>query len=137
MGLLNKLRAWFQRFMVGRNGVDQLSFALVVTALVVTILGSLLRFFPLTLLADVLLIIAFVRIFSKNIQKRVRENQIYLEKTARIRRKTQEWINRMKNRKQYRYFVCPSCKTRLRVPRGVGQVTITCKNCGKKFDKKA
>ena len=43
----------------------------------------------------------------------------------------------MKNSKKYRYFSCPKCKMRLRVPRGVGNVTITCKGCGEKFDKKA
>ena len=46
-------------------------------------------------------------------------------------------LNRLKNGKKYRYFTCPKCKQRLRVPRGVGSVTITCKNCGTKFDKKA
>ena len=48
-----------------------------------------------------------------------------------------ERINRIRNSKKYRYFKCPKCKKLLRIPRGVGSVTITCKDCGTKFDKKA
>lgn len=137
MGFFDKIRASFARFMSGRYGADQLSLAMVVTALVLTLAGSLLGLFLLTLLADALLIVAFVRMLSKNRYQRAHENQVYMEKTQKMRRAVTEWFNRVKNSKKYRYFTCPKCRARLRIPRGVGNVTITCKNCGEKFDKKA
>ena len=137
MGFLDKLRASFTRFMAGRYGVDQLGYASVIVVLVMTLLGAITRWAPLTLLSDALLIVAFFRMLSKNRVKRAQENQLYLIKTAKARKAANEWLNRMKNGKQYRYFVCPKCKARLRVPRGVGNVTITCKSCGNRFDKKA
>ena len=137
MGFLDKIRASFARFMSGRYGADQLSYAMVILALVMTVVGALSGLGLLTLMADALLIVMFVRMLSKDRYRRAHENQVYLEKTQNVRRAVTEWMNRVKNSKKYRYFTCPKCKARLRVPRGVGSVTITCKSCGNKFDKKA
>ncbi len=137
MGFFEKIRASIVRFMAGRYGSDQLSFAMVMSALVMTSIGALSRIGFLTLMADAMLIVATIRMFSKDRYRRAHENQVYLEKTQKMRQAFSEWVNRMKNSKKYHYFTCPKCKTRLRVPRGVGNVTITCKNCGEKFDKKA
>lgn len=137
MGFMDKMRASFARFMSGRYGADQLSYAMVIGALVMTVIGALSGLGILTLMADALLIVMFVRMFSRDRLRRAHENQVYLEKTQNVRRAATEWLNRMKNSKKYRYYSCPKCKTRLRVPRGVGNVTITCKSCGEKFDKKA
>ena len=137
MRFLDKIRASIARFMSGRYGADQLSMTMLWTALILSLIGSLSRLSLLTLLADAMLIVIFIRMFSKNRYKRQHENQVYLEKTYGVRRGVSEWMNRVKNGKKYRYFTCPQCKKRLRVPRGVGSVTITCKGCGNKFDKKA
>lgn len=137
MGFFDKIRAGFARFMSGRTGVDQLSYAMVIAALVMTIIGGIAGLGLLTLMADALILLAFYRMLSKNRLKRAQENTNYLQKTQKLRRAVTEWVNRVKNSKKYRYFTCPKCKARLRVPRGVGSVTITCKSCGNKFDKKA
>ena len=137
MGFFDKIRAGFARFMSGRTGVDQLSYAMVIAALVMTIIGGIVGLGLLTLMADALILLAFYRMLSKNRLKRAQENTNYLQKTQKLRRAVTEWVNRVKNSKKYRYFTCPKCKARLRVPRGVGSVTITCKSCGNKFDKKA
>lgn len=137
MGFLDKIRASFARFMSGRYGADQLSYAMVILALVMMVVGALSGLGLLTLMADALMIVMFVRMLSKDRYRRAHENQVYLEKTQNVRRAVTEWMNRVKNSKKYRYFTCPKCKSRLRVPRGVGNVTITCKSCGNKFDKKA
>lgn len=39
--------------------------------------------------------------------------------------------------KEHKYFKCPKCKARLRVPKGRGRITVTCPRCGNKFDKKS
>lgn len=137
MNLLQKIRENLTRFMAGRYGVDQLGFAGVIAALVVSVIGSVSRVWVLTLVSDAILLVMLWRMLSKDRYKRMDENRIYLQKTENVRRAVSESINRAKNSKKYRYFVCPKCKARLRVPRGVGSVTITCKSCGTKFDKKA
>ena len=137
MGFFDKIRAAVSRFMSGRYGSDQLNLMLIIGALIVTTIGSLSGVYFLTLAADALLILAIFRMFSKNRYARAHENQVYLEKTMKARRVVTEWVNRVKNSKKYHYYTCPKCRQRLRVPRGVGNITITCKNCGTKFDKKA
>ena len=137
MGFFDKIRASLTRFMSGRYGADQLGMTMLWTSLIMSIIGSFSGAAVLTLLADALLIYMFFRMLSKNRYKRQHENQVYLEKTYKVRKGMSEWINRVKNSKKYRYFTCPQCKKRLRVPRGVGSITITCKGCGNKFDKKA
>ena len=137
MGFFDKIRNNFARFMSGRYGADQLGMTMLWTALILSIAGSLAGLGILTILADVLLVVMFVRMLSKDRYRRQNENQIYLQKTYKVRTAVSEWVNRVKNSKKYRYFTCPKCKKRLRVPRGVGSITITCKDCGTKFDKKA
>ena len=61
MGFFDKLRASFARFMSGRYGADQLSYAMVILALVMTVVGALSGLGLLTLMADALLIVMFVR----------------------------------------------------------------------------
>ncbi len=136
--MLEKFRAQVARFMAGRYGSDQLSLTMVVVALVLTVIGSFTRIrIVTTILADVLLVLVFARMFSHDRTKRARENQLFMEKTYGMRRTVSEWVNRRKNSKQFHYFTCPKCHERYRVPRGVGNVTITCKKCGEKFDRKA
>ena len=35
--------------------------------------------------------------------------------------------------RQYKYFICPQCTQRLRVPRGKGRLRVTCTRCGNVF----
>lgn len=137
MGFFDKFRAAVSRFMSGRYGSDQLNLTMVIGALIVTTIGSLSGVYFLTLAADALLLLAIFRMFSKDRYRRAHENQMYLEKTQKVRRAATEWVNRVKNSRKYHYYTCPKCKQRLRVPRGVGNITITCKQCGTKLDKKA
>jgi len=137
MGFFDRIRASFTRFMSGRYGSDQLNMAMLWTALIMSIIGSIAKVGLITLMADALLLLMFFRMLSKDRYKRQHENQMYLQKTYKITQSVTEWVNRMKNSKKYRYFTCPKCKKRLRVPRGVGSITITCKVCGNRFDKKA
>ena len=137
MRFFDKIRSSFASFMAGRYGADQLGMTMLWTALILSVVGSFSRVGLLTLMADALLLLMFWRMLSKDRLKRQHENQTYLQKTYGARKAVTEWINRVKNGKKYRYFTCPQCKKRLRVPRGVGNITITCKGCGNKFDKKS
>ena len=39
--------------------------------------------------------------------------------------------------KQYKYFMCPQCAQRLRVPRKKGRLRVTCTRCGNRFEVKS
>lgn len=39
--------------------------------------------------------------------------------------------------RQYKYFICPQCAQRLRVPRGKGKIRVTCTHCGNVFEMKS
>lgn len=126
-----------RRFMTGRYGSDQLNMAILVTAVLVSLVNSILTVALrastvygsivaplLSLLVYALLGYSFFRMFSRNIHMRQREN----------RRFTQLWM-RLKDRNN-RYFRCPNCKQTVRVPRGRGKICIRCPKCGEKFTKK-
>ena len=118
--------------MYGRYGVDQLGNFLFIAYIVLFVLSLFIPF--LSLPAYVLVIFCLFRMFSKQHYKRSLENQFYLEKTTGIRK----FFNRQKNRwiyrKTHKYLKCPHCHQYLRVPRGKGEITITCPKCHKQFD---
>ena len=104
MGFLDKLRASMARWMSGRYGADQLSMAMVIAALVVSILGTFTGARAVAMvLSDALLIVAFFRMLSKDRYRRAHENEVYLSKIEGARRGFTEWLNRVKNGKKYRY----------------------------------
>ena len=126
------------KFMQGRYGVDQLYRFLVSLSLLSLLLSMLLRKHAglsnlLTLTAFALLIWAMVRTMSRNVQKRYLENLHFMEKLGSVRQKL--WMRKEKftQRKDYKFFVCPTCKTNLRVPKGKGEIYITCSKCGNRF----
>lgn len=127
---------WLKKFMTGRYGIDQLSIALVVFAFLISILF---RFYPNRILSSLYLIIplfAYYRILSKKIYKRHAENQKFLVYWNPIENKIKNFISRFKNRKYYKYLKCPSCKQKIRVPRGKGKIKIVCPKCKETMIKK-
>ena len=131
-----QLLAWFRRVMAGRYGGDQLMIGSVVLYMLLSVVAQLTRFYPLMLLAYVLLAWCIFRIFSRNISRRYQENQFFLKYWNRVR----DWFSGVKRRvqdqKTHRYYKCPNCSNTLRVPRGRGKIQITCPVCGKQFVKK-
>ena len=126
----------FAHFMAGRNGNDQLNAFLLGVAAVLLIAGifiggvfqSVLR-----TLAFVFLFLTYFRMFSKNVYKRQEENGKYLRIRYRIFAKLKALKERSVQRKDYKFFHCPSCHAVLRVPRGRGKIQIVCRKCGNTF----
>lgn len=125
---------WLRKFMYGRYGTDQLSMTLIVISLILSLLAPVFKLPPSIFL--VLLFIAYFRVFSKNINKRYRENQKFLETFKPITSRFNKLKRRMKSRKNYKYFRCKNCKQEIRVPKGKGKIRVTCPNCGEKTIKK-
>lgn len=127
---------WFQNFMRGRYGVDQLSFAILILYFIITILGSLFRIPYISYLALALIVWCWFRIFSRNTYKRAQENAKFMGKVYPIQNKWRTKKREFADRKTHKYYSCPNCKQRLRVPKGRGKITITCPKCKTKFDKR-
>ena len=137
MSILEKIRVGIQKFMSGRRGADELSMALLIAGVVLSMLSGILGLRILYVLSLVVYIFALYRMFSKNIQKRYAENVAFLKFWRGGSSSVRQFFNRLKNMKKYKYFKCPECQSRLRLPRGVGEVTVTCGKCRHAFKQKA
>lgn len=137
MSILEKIRAGIQKFMAGRRGADELSMALLIAGVVLSMLSGILGLRILYILSLVVYVFALYRMFSKDIQKRYVENAAFLRFWRGGSSSVRQFFNRLKNMKKYKYFKCPECQSRLRLPRGVGEVTVTCGKCRHAFKQKA
>lgn len=127
---------WFRKFMAGRCGPDQLSFALLIVSLLFDLAANFTRFMPLHLISLALLVFCFYRMLSRNFEKRRQENQRFLGVWYRIRNFFLRKKDKLRQSKQYRFFKCPSCHNNLRVPKGKGKIYVTCPRCGERFIRK-
>lgn len=137
MSFMNRLKERLIVFMTGRNGVDQLSHASILTALVVSLLDCFLRTGLLTLLADALIVWSLFRMFSKNIIRRREENAKFVQWLNKVRPIVLRYWTRLKNIRYYKYFSCPNCKCSIRMKRGMGEKEITCPGCHHTFTQKS
>ena len=124
------------RFMLGRNGIDQLNLFLLGLDLVLLLTASLFRggmgllaYLPVFALMGY----TYFRMLSRNTVKRREENGRFLRArykfSAAVKIQREKWVQR----KDYKFFTCPSCRTTLRVPRGKGKLKIVCRKCGNSF----
>ena len=137
MSILQRIRAALQKFMVGRRGPDELSMALMIAGILLSLLGSIFRLGILQWLSLAAYIYALFRMLSRDLEKRYAENAAFLKLWHGKSSAVSQAVNRLKNMKKYKYFKCPECKSRLRLPRGVGEVTVTCGKCHHAFKQKA
>ncbi|RGS73755.1 hypothetical protein [Dorea formicigenerans] len=129
-----------QRFMYGRYGLDSFGKFTIIVSLVLMLLAN---FVParlgsvLSLLCWALLIYTYFRMFSRQTYKRACENQTYLAKTAKVRRFFASQKSIMAQRKTHHIYKCPTCKQKIRVPKGKGRIEIRCPKCNTTFIKKS
>ena len=126
-----------QRFMAGRYGYDQLNQFIFIVAIISMVLEIITRqslFYTLTL---VLLILAYVRVFSRNINKRYEENMKFLQKKDAILNKFRKQKYYAAQRRNFHIYTCPQCKQKIRIPKGKGKISITCPKCRTSFIKKS
>ena len=128
--MFRKIGDALRRFFSGRYGTDPLHRFLLYVALGCLLLGWLGGKYLATwmsvfnVLAYVPLIWCIVRMYSRNVEARRRENARWIG-----------FCNRVKDRDN-RYFKCPRCRQMVRVPRGKGTINIRCPKCGERFLKK-
>ena len=125
------------RFMYGRYGVDTLNKFLVGMALLTFLLSRFLDSSVVYTLAVVLLTYSYFRMLSKNIYKRAAENQKFLQHTAKIRNKFHNLKATLVQLQSFHIYKCPTCRQKIRIPRGKGKIEITCPRCRSKFIKRS
>lgn len=125
----------FLRFMNGRYGFDSFGRFTLIVSIILVLLSNFRRSNFLNLLCWLLLIYTYYRMFSRQIEKRSKENQKFLASTASIRRWYYKQKNLMQQRKTHHIYRCPNCKQQIRVPKGKGKIEIRCPKCNHTFIK--
>ncbi|MCC8024502.1 MAG: hypothetical protein LIP16_04265 [Clostridium sp.] len=138
---MNRLREKFQHFMIGRYGMDPLGQFSAYAVLALLLLNVVIRRRLPSLVLEVLtfagILLMYFRMFSRNINRRYQENQVFLRYkfyAAEYWRKTKF---RFTEGRKYRIFKCPDCKQKVRIPKGHGKVSIHCPKCGTDFIRKS
>ena len=121
--------------MYGRNGLDQLGWAIFAAELALSVLAAIfarvqVMWMLLRLLAMTLTIVLFYRMLSKNLQRRRAENAWFLRWWTPLRTGFRDARYRRAD-KAHKYVKC-SCGAWCRVPRNVGKVELMCPKCGEK-----
>ncbi len=148
---LSNLRYRFANFMVGRYGSDSLSRFMSGSVIVLLILSLFTRLRLFNTLALVLLVLIYLRMFSKNTGARAKENAKYLAIRNGISRSfrdpknifskssfdriKEKWSRSIAERRAYHIYRCPACGQKIRIPRGKGHIMVTCPKCGREFAK--
>lgn len=130
--MFNRLHA----FMAGRNGIDRLAGFYIIVAVILNIVARTFFLIPLAVVSVVFIILAALRILSRNIAKRQEENYRFVRIWGDLIQGLHGWRDWRRQSREYRFYNCPECKSRLRVARGKGKVQITCPRCGRRFTKK-
>lgn len=123
--------------MYGRNGVDSLGKFVLVISIIVMLLAGWTDSLILSYLSWIGIIYLYFRMFSRNIYKRSSENQWYLNKTYKVRTFFYRQKNLLLQRKTHHIYKCPTCRQKIRVPRGKGRIEIRCPKCNTRFIKKS
>lgn len=126
----DKLKWYIEKFMVGRNGRDELQTVVLWCSFILYLVTNLLSpFIWIPALAVVSWVGVFYSIFrflSKDVYKRREENQKFLQEIEFIKL-------RISVRKTHKIYRCKGCNRKIRVPRGKGKIEITCPLCGRKM----
>ena len=130
------IRNAIQRLMYGRYGNDQLNLFLMGLYLLLYLVFIFVRIELLYWVGFALLFITLFRMLSRNIPRRQMENARFMRAAGPLL----SWIHlrrTIRRDKEHVYFKCPGCGQQLRVPRGKGKITVTCRGCGTSFQEKS
>lgn len=116
----------YKDFMKGRNGIDSFGIFLFISILIIFIIDLFFKNIVLLILYLIFLIVMLYRVFSKNLYKRVKENNEYLDLKRKI-------INLFK-KDEYLYKKCHKCHTKMRLkrPSKIGIKHVKCPTCNKR-----
>ena len=138
-----KFRETLAHMLYGRYGADELYNVLFVAEIALLALGAVFSLLgnavPLLSVLSVLLYLsalglliwAMYRFFSRNIEKRRRENAAWLRFKAKLSPKKKPALP--PDTPTHIFRACPKCRATLRLPRQVGKHKAKCPRCGHSF----
>lgn len=126
-----------QHFMMGRYGADQLGQLLLGCSVIFLLISLFTRLDIFYILALGVMGYEYYRMMSKQVERRFAENQKYLNWRYQLVVKWNRKKEHFRQRKVYHFYKCPSCKQKVRVPKGKGKICITCPKCKTEFIKKS
>jgi hypothetical protein len=125
------------RIMMGRYGPDHLGIAMVIFSFILSLLYAIIGYLPLLMISYFTFGLTVFRMLSRNLKRRRAENDIFIRYWWPVRTKIRRLAGRVKQLWTHKVFKCPSCNSKLRVPRGVGKIKVSCTSCGEAFFKKS
>ena len=131
-----KFKEKLARFFYGRYGSDQFNMFLLIASMVLLFVAFFLPLIPSYIvrgLSTLLMILAILRIMSRNTDKRRRENAVFTKILYAVKSFFIRQFNRIRYIKKYRYRKCPGCKNHLRFPYKKGEHDVKCPKCGRNF----
>ena len=130
------IRNAIQRLMYGRYGSDPLNLFLIGLYLLLYLVYMFTRLEAIYIVSFILLFFTLFRLLSRNVERRRAENAKFMRAAGPVL----NWLRfrrTIRRDKEHVYFKCPNCGQRLRVPRGRGRITVTCRSCGASFQEKS
>lgn len=125
------------RFLQERYGIDDLSKLMMGIVFILAVINMFFRLPVLSAFIWAVIILIYFRMFSKNKYKRYQENQLYLKYMGPFQNWIRKQINIIKLRKDYHIYTCPTCKQKIKIPRGKGRIAVRCPKCRTEFIKKS
>lgn len=126
--------------MRGRYGIDRLHrmllwvyFAILIISVFISRNADIKIRYAFLFMELALLVFLFFRVFSKNIEKRRKENERWLSVENKIKKQFRILRDRWKFRKTHVFKKCPKCKAVLRLKRIKGTHSVTCPHCNENF----
>lgn len=131
---MGKFQDKLARFMSGRYGMDQLNNALIFLCVALMILYNFIKSPIIGGVMWVFFVWSVYRMYSRDVEKRTRENDKFMKLWKPIRRRFSLSIRKIKGIKTYRYRKCPQCKAVIELPFRKGDRMIRCPRCHTDFE---
>lgn len=135
-------RALLQMLAHGRYGLDAMGRFLLVLGLCCQLLATIIRQGPLVLPLQIVGFALIIWQLSRMLSRRIPAREAEARRFALLRRNWQRRLQYLhpqylRELRHYKFYTCPRCAARLRLPRGKGKVVITCNRCGHKIPGKS
>ena len=120
----------------GRYGVDELYRFSIIIVFILIMINLFIKSYIIELLEFIILVLSFLRIFSKNKDRRRKENNIYLSYKNKIIKYIDYQKRKYNDRNTHMYKKCPNCKQKIRLPLKKGKHKVKCPKCKNTFEVK-